>query len=175
MRLRKLLLTALFAAVLSVCGPLAIPMGTVPVTLCSFAVYLAAGLLGPRYGTAAVGLYLALGALGLPVFAGFTGGIQRLLSPTGGYLLGYLLCALLTGWLTHRRQGWLVPMGLAVGTLVLYAAGGLWFLWQTGCGLRWAFLSCVLPFLPGDAVKIAAATAVIFSLRKKLASLEEQN
>lgn len=175
MRLRRLLLTALFAAVLCVCGPLAIPMGTVPVTLCSFAVYLAAGLLGPRFGTAAVGLYLALGALGLPVFAGFTGGVQRLLGPTGGYLLGYLLCALLVGCLAHRRRGWPVPVGLAAGTLALYAVGGLWFLWQTGCGLKWAFLSCVLPFLPGDAVKIAAATVVILSLQKRLTALEEQN
>ena len=86
MKLRRNVLTALLAAALCVMAPLAVPLGPVPVTLATLGVYLAAGLLGPWRGAAAVGLYLLLGAVGVPVFAGFTAGFPVLFGVTGGYL-----------------------------------------------------------------------------------------
>ena len=172
MKLRQNVFTALFAAALCVLAPLAVPVGFVPVTLATLGVYLAAGLLGPWRGTAAVGLYLLLGAVGLPVFAGFTGGVQQLMGLTGGYLWGYLLCALTVGLLLkHSYRPALVPVWLACGTAVLYAAGTGWYWWQTGGTVGAALTVCVLPFLPADAVKIAVATALILPLGERVRRL----
>ncbi len=175
MNLRHYLSAALFGAVICLLGPLSLPMGPVPISLATLGVYLAAGLLGPQRACTAVGIYLALGAIGLPVFAGFGGGVQRIIGPTGGYLAGYLLCALLAGWLNSRlKKPWGVPLALGAGTLALYAVGALWFVAQTDEGVGAALLLCVVPFLAGDAVKIAVAAAVIFPLRKKIRRLEER-
>jgi len=169
MKLRQNVFTALFAAALCVLAPLAVPVGFVPVTLATLGVYLAAGLLGPWRGTAAVGLYLLLGAVGAPVFAGFAGGVQQLVGLTGGYLWGYLLCALMAGLLLQRsHRPVLVPVWLAVGTAVLYAAGTGWYWWQTGGTPGAALAVCVMPFLPADVVKIAVATALILPLRERV-------
>lgn len=172
MRLRQNVLTALLAAALCVLAPLAVPVGFVPVTLATLGVYLAAGLLGSWRGTAAVGLYLLLGAVGLPVFAGFSGGVQQLVGLTGGYLWGYLLCALTAGLLLQRsHRPVLVPVWLAAGTAVLYAVGTGWYWWQTGGTPGAAVAACVLPFLPADAIKIAVATALILPLRERVRRL----
>ena len=172
MKLRQNVFTALFAAALCVLAPLAVPMGFVPVTLATLGVYLAAGLLGPWRGTAAVGLYLLLGAVGAPVFAGFAGGVQQLVGLTGGYLWGYLLCALTAGLLLrHSRRPVRVPVWLAVGTAVLYAAGTGWYWWQTGGTPGAAVAACVLPFLRADMLKIAVATALILPLRERVRRL----
>lgn len=173
MKLRQNVLTALFAAVLCVLAPWAVPVGFVPVTLATLGVYLAAGLLGPWRGTAAVGLYLLLGAVGLPVFAGFSGGAQQLVGLTGGYLWGYLLCALAAGWLIRRApRPVLVPLWLVTGTALLYAVGTLWYCRQTGAPPGTALSTCVLPFLPADGVKIAVATALILPLRGRIKGAE---
>ena len=172
MKGRDVVWIALMAAVVCALSPWAIPVGLVPLSLSTLGVYVAVGLLGTRRGVTAVGVYLLLGALGVPVFSGFSGGLIHLVGPTGGYLLGYLLCALVAGALMARfpRRG-LVPLWLTMGTLVLYAVGTLWYGWQTACPLWSALAVCVLPFLVADAVKIAAATIVIWSLRGRLRSL----
>lgn len=172
MKTRNVVWIALMAAMVCALSPWALPVGVVPLSLSTLGVYVAVGLLGTRRGSAAVGVYLLLGALGVPVFSGFSGGLVHLVGPTGGYLLGYLPCALVVGVLMARfpRRG-LVPLWLAVGTLVLYAMGTLWYLWQTACPLWAALAACVLPFLVADAVKIAAATLVIWSLRGRLRPL----
>ena len=174
MKLRQYLPAALMGAVLCLLGPFSLPAGPIPLSLATFGVYLAVGLLGTRRGCAAVGLYLLLGAVGLPVFAGFIGGIPHLIGPTGGFLLGYLLCVLLSGLISARlKKPWGIPLSLTVGTLALYAAGTGWFVWQTRGSIGAALLLCVVPFLAGDAVKIAVATAVILPLRKAIPRLEK--
>lgn len=169
MRMRKNLVTALLAAALCVMAPLAVPLGPVPVTLATLGVYLAAGLLGPGRGTAAVGVYLTLGAMGVPVFAGFAGGFQQLTGLTGGFLWGYLLCAATAGALTRLWQRPLmVPVALATGAVVLYGVGCGFYAWQTHTPLWTAVLTCGVPSLPGEAVKIAVASALILSLRGRV-------
>ncbi len=158
---------ALGAAVLCVLAPLSVPIGPVPVSLGSFAVYFAAAVLGRRRGSLAVLLYLLIGAVGVPVFAGWTAGAARLAGPTGGFLLGYLPCAYLTGLLADKLgdKKWIFPVGMLLGTVVLYAMGLAWFMISTGNDFVKSFTACVLSFLPGDAVKIAVASVVSVPVR----------
>ena len=97
---------ALFSGILCIVAPFTIPvpMSPVPLSLATFVVYLAGALLGAKQGTAGVLVYLLLGAVGLPVFSGFSGGIGVLFGPTGGYLMGYLLCAAIVGWLANGKD-----------------------------------------------------------------------
>ena len=159
-----LVYTGVAAALIAVCAWITVPVGAVPVTLQTMAVCLAAGLLGAKRGTAAVLVYILLGAVGVPVFAGFKGGIGVLLGATGGYIIGFIFTALLTGFVadkTHRR---LLPTAAAMagGVLLCYAFGSLWFalvfIKNGDPKSIGAILSmCVLPFLLPDAAKIALA------------------
>lgn len=154
---------------LCVLAPWSLPFGPVGLSAATLGVYLIAGLLPWRQATAAVGLYVALGAVGVPVFAGFTGGFHRLVGVTGGFLWGYLLCALVAALIMSRRdRRWVTPTALVAGTAVLYAVGTAWYWWQSGVSLAAALVVCVLPFLPGDAVKILAATLLLPTLKKRL-------
>ena len=162
MTVKDMTLTAVIAALLCIAGPLSIAAGPVPLSLATFAVYLAGAILGKKWGTAAVGLYLLIGIIGVPVFSGLSGGFQKLAGVTGGYLVGYLPCAFLTGMGAERAKNegrkWVLPAMMVLGTVILYGIGTAWFMIQTGNALGAALGLCVLPFLPGDAAKIAAAS-----------------
>ena len=176
MKLRDLTLTAIFAALLCVASPWSIPIGPIPITLATFVIYLAGALLGWKRGTMAVAVYLLLGLAGLPVFTGFAGGAAKLVGPTGGYLVGYIPCALLTGILSERfRRTWADVTGMLLGTVVLYALGTVWFCIEAGSPLGHALTVCVLPFLPGDAGKIAAAAALAAVLRPALNRITQKS
>ena len=114
---KDIALTALFVAVMAVCSWISIP-ATVPFTLQTFGVFLSVGLLGGKRGSLAVLVYLLLGAVGLPVFSGFTGGIGHLLGPTGGYIIGFIFSALLM-WLAERL------FGKSVAVLAVSMSAGL--------------------------------------------------
>ncbi|MBR0447910.1 MAG: biotin transporter BioY [Clostridia bacterium] len=168
MRLKQNVITALLAAALCVMAPFAVPLGPVPITLATLGVYLAAGLLDPLRSSTAVGLYLMLGGIGIPVFAGFSGGVQHLTGPTGGFLWGFLLCAAVSGLLCRYGHPRLTPLWLTVGTLLLYAMGTVWYAVSCNVSLGGALLVCVVPCLIGDGVKIAVATGLIWSLRERV-------
>ena len=170
MKTRDLCVCAIMAAILCVCAPLSVPVGPIPITLASFAVYLAGALLGLKRGTIAVAVYILLGALGLPVFSGFQGGLHKLAGVTGGFIVGYLPCAALTGLASDRfgKRHWALPVGMIAGTAALYAIGTVWFMISMGQSLPAALGACVLPFLPGDAVKIIAASGLTVSLGARL-------
>ena len=159
---------ALMTALICVAGPLTVAIGPVPLSLATFAVYLAGAVLGSKHGALAVALYLLIGSVGVPVFSGFSGGVQKLAGVTGGYLAGYLACAALTGLGVNdaRPSAWRLSGMMVVGTAALYAVGTAWFMLQTKNPLGAALGMCVTPFLPGDAVKIAAATAVSPTIRR---------
>lgn len=170
MKTRDMTMTAVSAALLCILGPLSIAIGPIPLSLATFGVYLAGALLGPKKGTLAVGLYLLIGIAGVPVFSGFSGGFQKLAGVTGGYLAGYLPCAFLTGLgaLWQEKHFAVLPAMMTAGTAVLYLIGTLWFMAQTGNGLGPALSLCVVPFLPGDAMKIAAASLISVPVKKTL-------
>ena len=165
---------AVCATLMAVCSWISIP-ATVPFTLQTFAVFCSLGLLGGRRGTAAILVYLLLGALGVPVFAGFSGGIGILFGTTGGYLLGFILMGLVY-WLGERlsmdsRNIRIISMIL--GLLLCYAFGTAWFMFvyarQTGAiALGTALAWCVVPFLLPDLVKMALALLLSGRLRKAL-------
>jgi biotin transport system substrate-specific component len=159
---------AVFAAVLCVISPFTIPIGPIPLSLATFAVYLAAAVLGWKYGTLSVLLYVLIGVIGVPVFSGFHGGFDRLVGPTGGFLIGYILCALTTGLTLLKRENkkWLYPAAMLAGTVMLYTLGTVWFIILTQSTLSAALLLCVVPFLPGDAIKIVLASVIAPQLRR---------
>ena len=156
-------LTALFAAIIAVCSFVTVP-GPVPFTLQTFGVFCALTMLGGRLGLLATLLYLALGAAGLPVFAGFTGGLGHLAGPTGGYLLGFVFTALVY-WLTVRLAGdglRAKVLGCLIGLVVCYAFGTAWFVLVHGAAggavsFSTALGACVAPFVLPDLIKTAGA------------------
>lgn len=116
--------------------------------------------LGIWAGTGSYGIYLLLGAVGLPVFSGFAGGLGKLLGPTGGYLIGFIFMALIGGAvieLSHRNI-FLTMLGWVVGTAVAYAFGTVWFVYLMKCSVTYALTVCVYPFIGFDIVKIVIAT-----------------
>lgn len=154
---------AMFAVVMAVCAWISIP-AAVPFTLQTFGVFLAVGMLGGKRGTLAVLVYLLLGAVGMPVFAGFNGGLGYMLGSTGGYIVGFVLSAL-TMWGFEAALGkktWVLALSMVLGLLVCYAFGTGWFMVvyakNTGAiGLATALGWCVIPYLVPDLVKIALA------------------
>ena len=154
---------ALFAALKTCSAWISIPT-TVPFTLQTFAVCLTAGLLGMKRGTLTIVVYLLLGAIGLPVFAGFQGGLGSLLGTTGGYLIGFLFTALIVGFISDRfgRKLPAVAAAMVVGIAVCYAFGTVWFLLlyikNTGpVGIGTVLSWCVIPFIIPDIIKAAVA------------------
>lgn len=162
MKVRNMLLCALFAALLAICAWLAIPMGDIAFTMQTFGVFLTLGLLGGKRGTIAILVYLLLGAVGLPVFTGFQGGFGTLLGVTGGYIIGFLVSGLVY-WLTTALGGDKLRLpAMVLGLLACYAFGSLWFRFgylQDGStmGMGLILIKCVVPYLLPDAIKLALA------------------
>ena len=155
------------SALVAVCSHLALPLWftPVPLTLQPFAVLLLGLLLAPRIAAATLGAYLLEGAMGLPVFApglAFGAGMAHLLGPTGGYLMSYPAAAALIAYLWRRSgRGFSAALGsAAVGNAVILLCGFAWLAVWTHGSAKTAFAMAVLPFLPGDALKVVAAAAV---------------
>ena len=132
--------------------------------------YLAGGLLGSYKGAVSMVVYIMMGAVGLPVFSNFRGGLSVLAGPTGGYILGYLFAALAVGMVSSYwgASFWKLAIGMAGGLTLCYLFGTVWFVLLTGNGLAAALSACVLPFLPGDAVKIVSAAILLPELKKAI-------
>lgn len=162
---------ALFAAVISASAVISIPIGAVPITLQVFAVLLAGLLLRPLAAFAAVGVYLLLGAAGVPVFAGFASGIGVLIGPTGGYLFGFAAAALAVALLVKAFSGRVTPIiaegiACAVGVAVIYVLGWAQLMLVTGLSPAEAFIGGVAPFIVLDIAKAAVAVGVAASIRR---------
>ena len=166
----QMAVTALMAAVLCVLGPLSVPIGAIPISLSNFVICLAAWLLGARFGTLSVAIYLAIGLVGVPVFSGYGAGIAKLAGPTGGYLVGYLLLALIGGLFIEKSNGNPVVsgLGLVLGDAACYVLGTAWFVFQMQCELGYALSVCVYPFIALDLAKIVVSCVVGALLRKRL-------
>ena len=174
--IQNLTLTALVAAILCVMGPLVIPIGMIPISLTNMVIYLAIILLDKKRATISVVIYLLIGFVGLPVFAGFTGGVGKLLGPTGGYLIGYLVLSWIAGKVSEalnrvqrtEKLKMKQMLALGVGTLGLYLVGTLWLMVQSNLTLVSALSVGVLPFVVFDIMKIVAAVALGNSIKKRI-------
>ena len=165
---------ALCAVLIAVCSWVSIP-STIPFTMQTFAIFCVLGLLGGRRGTIAVVVYLLLGAIGLPVFASFTGGAGILLGTTGGYMMGFIFMGIIY-WLFESLIGDRLAVrivSMVLGLAVCYAFGTGWFMLvyarQTGSiGLSTALAWCVLPFVIPDLIKMVLALLLSGKLSRTL-------
>lgn len=175
---RSMVFMAIFAALICIAAPFAIPMpGLVPISLGTLAIYFTGALLGGRRGAVSVAVYIMLGAVGLPVFTGFMGGFAKVLGPTGGYIVGYIPLVLLTGIFSDMpsKKHWTMPVGMVIGTAVMYSFGTVWFMIMNSSTLAAALMSCVVPFLIGDSIKIVVATAIAIPLKSRLNAIMPGN
>ena len=164
---------ALFAAVIAICAQIRLPIGPIPFTLQTLGIFLAGGLLGAKKGTISVLIYILLGAVGVPVFNGFSGGPGVLFGVTGGYIIGFIFTALVVGIASdHRKKKiWILIAAMVVGEILCYAFGTAWYIilmnsQGNATGLWAALSSCVIPFLIPDAAKIAVSVIIINRLNK---------
>lgn len=165
---------AVFAVVMAICSWISIP-ATVPFTLQTFGVFLAVGVLGGKRGTLSILVYILLGAVGVPVFAGFSGGIGSLFGNAGGYIIGFLVGALIM-WGMEKvmgRKTWALAVQMVVGLIVCYAFGTAWFMIMYTrsagpVGLVTVLGWCVFPFIIPDLIKIVVALGLTKSLKKVL-------
>ena len=158
-----MVLCSLFAGITCLCAWLSVPALDIAFTMQTFAVFLTLGVLGGKWGTVSIGIYLLLGAVGLPVFSGFQGGPGVLLGVTGGFLWGFLV----SGLVYWALEGLSKPAAMGAGLLACYLCGCLWFrAWAGETGFWLAAAKCVLPYLIPDGAKLILA----FTLSRRLGS-----
>ena len=169
-KLRGIVLASLMAALTAVGAYIYVPIGPVPIVLSTLFVILSGLLLGSRWGLTSMALYLLVGAIGIPVFAGGKGGLAHFLGPTGGYLFGYLLASWITGFISERSRGLMILdiLAVVVGSLAIYALGVPWLKMVTQMSWQKTLIVGVLPFLIGDAVKAFVVLILARALRPVL-------
>lgn len=166
----NMVVTALFAALMCILGPNSIPIGAVPISFTNLVIYLAVMLIGTKYGTISYGIYFLLGLVGLPVFSGYTGGLQKIAGPTGGYLVGFFLLAIVSGLFIKKFPNNipLIFIGMVLGTTLAYILGTIWFTKMMECTFYYALTVCVFPFIIGDVIKMIIAIIAGLAIRKRL-------
>lgn len=161
---------AIGAALIAVLAQISMPIGPVPFTLQNFAIGLIATVFRPREAVLSVGLYLLLGAIGLPVFAGFSGGIQNLVGPTGGFLISFPIMAWLIGvGVEKRKQTGMFILFLILGTVANYVIGVVMFCAIMHASVTTAVAACVIPFIPTAIIKAVVAAILGLKIRDRLA------
>ena len=175
--LKKVVFVSLFAAIIAVCGFISIPVpGTpIPIVLQNMLVVITGGILGPVLGICSTLLFLALGAIGLPIFSGGSGGIARFMGPTGGFLYGYALATLVTGLILRKPRVdkktplWLVIIAVICGFVVMYVPGVIHFMLTLDKTFKDTMILCVIPYIPFDLFKIVISIFLLTGLRKQVA------
>ena len=167
----------IFAVLIAVCSWISIP-AAVPFTLQTFGVFMAVEVLGGKRGTMAVLVYILMGAVGIPVFAGFQGGIGVIFNTTGGYIVGFL-CSALIVWAAESLFGkkpLVRLLSMAAGLIACYELGTIWFMVVYGrttgaVGLMTVLGWCVIPFIIPDLVKIGLAYVISRKIRGVMAGM----
>ena len=174
-KLRWMVLASLMAALTAVGAYIHVPIGPVPIVLSTLFVILSGLLLGSRWGLASMALYLLVGAIGIPVFAGGKGGFAHFFGPTGGYLIGYLVSAWITGLISEKANRLLIRdvIAVVIGSLTLYACGVPWLKIVTQMSWSKTLLVGMIPFLIGDAIKASVAVILARSVRPMLNHLSQ--
>lgn len=163
---------ATFVVLTAICSWISIPT-IVPFTLQTFGIFLTIGVLGGKRGTLAVLTYLLLGIVGVPVFSGFSGGINYIFGSTGGYIIGFLFSALVMWGMESLlgKKKWVLPVSMVLGLLVCYIFGTIWFMFvymndSGGTGLLTALGWCVFPYIIPDIIKIIFALIISKRLKR---------
>lgn len=163
---------ALFTALIAICSWISIPT-TIPFTMQTFAIFVTVGILGTRRGTISIMIYILLGVIGVPVFAGFLAGLGVLIGNTGGYIIGFIFSAIVTGLIIQYlgNKPPIMLLAMILGLVVCYIFGTAWFMYfyaQTSgtIGVMTALTWCVFPFVIPDVVKIVLAIVVVKRVAK---------
>lgn len=168
---RGMVYASLFGAATAAAAYVIIPLPPVPVTMQTFVLFVGAALLGPRLGALSQFIYVLLGIMGMPVFAGGKAGLGVLFGPTGGYLLGFVAAGFVIGFIVRLRNGpglrWYL-FSMSAGTLVVYLLGVGQLSLVADLALDKAIAVGVLPFLPGDVLKIVAAAMLTTRMRERV-------
>jgi biotin transport system substrate-specific component len=169
-KLRAMIIAALFAAIIGIFAQITIPLPLVPITGQTLAIGLAATILGSRYGTLSVLLYILMGAVGIPVFSGFSGGFSVIVGPTGGFIIGFIPTAFLIGWYLEKTSFKFVHAMVAntIGMFITLIFGTVWL--KIAAGLSWpaAFASGFAPFIVVGLIKAALASWIGVVVRQRL-------
>ncbi len=169
---QKITFTALMTALICVLAPISIPLpDPMPaITLGTFAVYITAYIIGPWYSCASVLIYILLGIIGLPIFSKSQAGLQVVVGPTGGYMIGYFFIALCTGLMVKRfeKKIYLHIIGMVVGMLACHIIGTIWLGVSMHLSTGAAIAAGFTPFMLGEAIKITASAAICYPVRKQL-------
>lgn len=174
----QMTVTALMTAITCALGPIAvpIPISPVPISLTNLVIYFMAYVLGAKYATVSYILYVLIGTVGLPVFSGFSGGLGKLAGPTGGYLVGFIFLAAIAGYFVERfpKSIAMHVTGMVIGTVISYIFGTAWLAGQLGIGFAAGLGVGVIPYLPGDAIKIILAVMAGPMIRKSVSRAVER-
>ncbi len=166
---KTMALIGVMTAIICIMGPLSLPIGPVPLSLGTLAIYFTVYVLGMKKGVISCLVYLLIGLAGVPVFASFSSGPAKLLGPTGGYLIGYIFLALICGLVIDKTDNMIICfLGMLLGTAVLYAFGTAWLAYSAKMTFLQALAAGVLPFIAGDAAKMAIAVIAGQQVKKRL-------
>lgn len=175
MKTKSIILCGISAAFIAVFSMLSVYIGTVPITLSLFAVFICAIILGAKNSAVSVMIYIFCGACGLPVFSAFRGGVGVLFGATGGYITAYIPTAVIVGLCSQRiskkssvRQCFMLTLSGIFSLLICYLLGTMQYTAVTGITLASAFTICVLPFIPFDIAKLVAAVVVGLKIKNQL-------
>lgn len=163
---KGIIICALFAAIISITAPISVPLGGVPVTLSLFTVALTAFFAGSKKAVVAVMVYMLAGSVGLPVFSGFRGGLGTIMSPTGGFILSYVLVAAILGIRTKTKKGLVIAITSAL--FVCYALGTMWYMFVSNTSAVTALAVCVVPFVVLDVIKLYGAYVIAKNMRRRI-------
>lgn len=171
MKAKNMALCGLFSAILAVCAWISVPLGDMMITLQTFGIFLALGLLGGKRGSLSVLVYLILGAVGAPVFSGFRGGLGALLGTTGGYIFGFMLTSLVYWLITAIKDTPITRLiAMVLGLLLCYGCGSWWYMTRYlssgDLTLSMVLLKCVVPYLIPDGIKLALAWILTGKLKR---------
>ena len=167
--IREMCQIASFIAIIIVCAQISIPMPYgVPMTLQTFAILLAGMVLGPKKGTIATLVYVLLGAIGVPVFTAFTGGLGIIFGRTGGFILAFPFVAIAAGIGGRRKNIFWLILWLVMGTIILFIGGLLMFSFVTSSSLMVSFTLVVVPFIPAETIKIVMVVVLGKVIKKAL-------
>ena len=167
-RTKKWVVCALFAAIIAIIAPFAIPVGPVPVTFTLFALALTAFVGGSSIGARAAVIYILMGIIGMPVFSGFKGGLSAFMDPTGGFIYSYIFIVLILGLCTKTKSKTAMVLLWTSALLICYAAGVSWYMFITKANFLTALTLCIVPFIPFDILKLVVAYIVAKAIRKAL-------
>lgn len=167
---QQMALVAIMTALTCILAPFSLPIGPVPISLTNLVIYFSLYLLGWKFGTLSYVIYLLIGLVGVPVFSGFSAGPAKLFGPTGGYLIGFIPMAIIAGIVIDKyTEKWLLCLlAMIIGTIVCYALGTTWLAYEAKMDMMAALWAGVIPFIPGDLVKMALAILIAPKIRAQV-------